>query len=200
LARCLNPWPVIITACYRFVCQLDSMYRLVAMEHGLIRNGRCKLGNVGVRPNAGWYLSQVFTCRSDFYMAILDKLISLVAGRDNQLGSSDVFNTVLPLLTSESGLDGIIEKLNKSGLGSIASSWIRDGQNQPISAEQLQNALGDDHLDKLSNETGVPKGQLLSTLAENLPTLIDKLTPTGAIPEGGFTSAVLNLLRTRGAV
>ena len=133
-------------------------------------------------------------------MAILDKLISLVTGQDNQLGSTDVLNTVLPLLNSEGGLDGIIEKLNQSGLGSIASSWIRDGQNQPISAEQLHNALGYEHVDKLSNGTGVPKSELLSMLAQNLPTLIDKLTPTGAVPEGGFTSAVLNLLRTRGAV
>ena len=130
-------------------------------------------------------------------MALLDKLISSVMGRESQAGSADLLNKVLPLLTSEGALDGIVAKLNQSGFGSIVSSWIGNDENQPISAEQLRDALGDEHLDQLSDRAGVPKNQLLSTLSENLPTLIDQLTPTTTMPEGGFASAALKLLRAR---
>lgn len=131
-------------------------------------------------------------------MALLDKVISSVADRGGQPGSDELLNKVLPLLTSDGVLDQIVAKLNQSGLGTVVSSWMGNGDNQPISAEQIRNALGEAHLDQLSGQAGVPKDRLVSMLAENLPTLIDKLSPTGEKPAGGLASTALNLLRDRG--
>jgi uncharacterized protein YidB (DUF937 family) len=43
-----------------------------------------------------------------------------------------------------SGLGGLVQALQKNGLGDVVSSWISTGQNLPISAEQIQRGLGQD--------------------------------------------------------
>jgi uncharacterized protein YidB (DUF937 family) len=43
-----------------------------------------------------------------------------------------------------SGLGGLIGALTQGGLGNVASSWVGTGENQSVSAEQIQSALGND--------------------------------------------------------
>src|SRR5258705_13214187 len=40
------------------------------------------------------------------------------------------------------GLGGLLDKLQKGGLGNAANSWVGSGQNQPASPGQLGSALG----------------------------------------------------------
>ena len=40
------------------------------------------------------------------------------------------------------GLGGLLEKLQQSGHGDVAKSWVGSGQNQPISPGPLGSALG----------------------------------------------------------
>src|SRR5262249_45986899 len=42
------------------------------------------------------------------------------------------------------GLGGLLDKLQKGGLGNAINSWIGPGQNQPVSPGQLGSALGPD--------------------------------------------------------
>ena len=46
------------------------------------------------------------------------------------------------LLNQVGGLNGLQELMGKAGLGEQVSSWIGNGQNLPVSAEQIQSALG----------------------------------------------------------
>src|SRR4051812_13388018 len=39
------------------------------------------------------------------------------------------------------GLGGLLDKLQKGGLGGMTSSWVGSGQNQPVSPGQLGSAL-----------------------------------------------------------
>ena len=39
------------------------------------------------------------------------------------------------------GLGGLLDKLQKGGLGDVANSWVGSGQNQPVSPKQLSPAL-----------------------------------------------------------
>ena len=63
-----------------------------------------------------------------------------------------------------------------------AHSWVGTGPNKTISQGELANALGSDTLDKLSQQTGMERGDLLSGLSQYLPNFVDRLTPQGRVP------------------
>jgi uncharacterized protein YidB (DUF937 family) len=52
--------------------------------------------------------------------------------------------------TSLGSLQGLINELQQSGLGPQVASWLGSGANQPITAEQLEKALGEGFIDKIS--------------------------------------------------
>lgn len=63
--------------------------------------------------------------------------------------------------------------------GGIISSWIGTGKNLPISVEQIQQALGKEKIQQLSETAGMSPEDVKAKLAEHLPNIIDKLTPDG---------------------
>ena len=83
------------------------------------------------------------------------------------------------------GLGGLLQQLQQGGLGEAAQSWVSTGQNLPVSADQLQSALGADRIDALAQQVGMPAGDLSSQLAQFLPQVVDQLTPDGQLPTGG---------------
>ena len=73
----------------------------------------------------------------------------------------------------------------QGGLGGVFRSWVSDGENQPISAEQLQNVLHVGAFEQAAQNAGIDPNQLTGMMSTLLPHLVDKLTPNGQIPEGG---------------
>jgi uncharacterized protein YidB (DUF937 family) len=80
------------------------------------------------------------------------------------------------------GITGLQQTFDSNGLGSLISSWIGTGANQPISPSQLESAFGGGGFDQLARKAGVSTSQIPSILAMVLPALIDKLTPDGNVP------------------
>lgn len=80
------------------------------------------------------------------------------------------------------GLGGLIESLTRSGHGDIANSWVGRGTNQSIAPDQVADAIDPEMVDQLSQQTGMPRGDLLSGLADVLPGVVDQLTPEGRLP------------------
>jgi uncharacterized protein YidB (DUF937 family) len=80
------------------------------------------------------------------------------------------------------GLNKLIKDLQDSGHGQVAQSWVGRGPNQQIAPNDLASALGSDTIDALSKHTGMGRQQLLSGLSQNLPELVDQLTPEGRLP------------------
>ncbi|GJE16302.1 YidB family protein [Methylobacterium marchantiae] len=81
------------------------------------------------------------------------------------------------------GLDGLIDRFQRGGLGDAMNSWIGHGQNQPVKPQRLADALGSDTVNTLQSRTGLSRDDLLSQLAQALPGVIDGLTPQGRRPE-----------------
>ncbi len=69
------------------------------------------------------------------------------------------------------GLGGLLQKLQGGGLGDQVSSWLSSGHNLPITADQIQSALGDEHVQQIASHLGVPVDQLMAHLAEHLPSI-----------------------------
>jgi uncharacterized protein YidB (DUF937 family) len=89
------------------------------------------------------------------------------------------------------GLGGLLDKLQKGGLGNAANSWVGSGQNQTVSPGQLGSALGPDIIKVLAQRSGLSEEEITNQLSKTLPGLVDKLTPQGRLP----TVAELSELR-----
>jgi uncharacterized protein YidB (DUF937 family) len=55
------------------------------------------------------------------------------------------------------------------------------GENQPVSTSQVQEALGSDQIRAIATKMGVDPNLASQFLAEYLPKIVDKLTPTGKV-------------------
>jgi uncharacterized protein YidB (DUF937 family) len=81
------------------------------------------------------------------------------------------------------GLNDLLKQFQNSGQGEKAQSWVSTGQNQPIEPSELQNALGEERIAWLMQQTGLSREELLDGLSRELPEAVDKLTPQGRLPE-----------------
>ena len=80
------------------------------------------------------------------------------------------------------GLDSLLKQFTQSGHGDVAQSWVGTGQNKSISPTELEHALGDDTVNSLAEQAGLSKVALLQGLSEQLPGMVDQMTPQGRIP------------------
>ncbi|ACA18154.1 protein of unknown function DUF937 [Methylobacterium sp. 4-46] len=81
-----------------------------------------------------------------------------------------------------SGLGEMLERFQQAGQGPVAQSWVGHGPNQPISPQQLEQAIGPDVLQVLAQRTGLPREELLERLSRDLPQAVDRYTPDGRVP------------------
>jgi uncharacterized protein YidB (DUF937 family) len=118
-------------------------------------------------------------------MGLLDTLLGGLAGNSDTAGGQNPLAPALTaLLAQNGGLQGLMAKFSQGGLGDVFSSWVGMGQNQPVSASQLQSVLGSEQIHALAAKLGVDPAQASGFLADHLPKIVDKLTPAGQIDAG----------------
>lgn len=81
------------------------------------------------------------------------------------------------------GLQGLIQNFQEKGLGNAVASWVSTGPNQPVSSDQIQQALGSETVQNLAQKFGFSSDKIKAGLASLLPQVIDKLTPDGQVPD-----------------
>jgi uncharacterized protein YidB (DUF937 family) len=120
-------------------------------------------------------------------MGILDSLEN--SGILGQLGAA-----VLPVVLGEvmgtgsqagnqgGTLNTIVAKLEQAGLGSQVKSWIGNGQNLPITGDQVKQVLGSDVVRQLAAKYNIPIDQVAEVLAHQLPQAVDHASPDGKLP------------------
>jgi uncharacterized protein YidB (DUF937 family) len=102
---------------------------------------------------------------------------------------------VLQMLQSQpGGVAGIVQKFEQAGLGGIAQSWLGAGQNQPVSGEQVQSALGAGPVGQVAEQLGVPPQAAAGHIAQFLPLILDHLSPGGQLPQDGGLSGLEGLV------
>ena len=89
------------------------------------------------------------------------------------------------------GLGDLLKQLQQSGHGETANTWVGPGQNKPIAPGDLAKALGADQINGLMSQTGLSREDLLSGLSQQLPGVIDHLTPDGRLPSDDEVSGRL---------
>ena len=80
------------------------------------------------------------------------------------------------------GLGDLLKQFQDNGMGDVADSWVSQGPNKDISTSDLARSIGADDIDALSRRFGVSQDEMLSGMQQQLPGLIDQLTPDGRLP------------------
>ena len=86
------------------------------------------------------------------------------------------------VIDKHGGIQGLTDQFEKQGLGATIKSWIGSGDNQPITPDQVQQAVGPDIIKDMAAKLGITPQELAAKLSTVLPTAVDKLTPNGTIP------------------
>ena len=86
------------------------------------------------------------------------------------------------------GVGGLLSMFEQAGLGHVAQSWVGNGQNQPVSPDQLQSVFGQDRVQNMASQAGMQPQDFLSQLSQHLPNAVNGMTPNGQVPNEGTVS------------
>lgn len=96
---------------------------------------------------------------------ITNGLNGLLSDADGKINIQDLVGNLM----QDGGLQGIID------------SWLGDGSNAPISADQIKGIFGQEKVQSFANELGVSAGNISDSLAEAIPQMIDKSSSGGSL-------------------
>jgi uncharacterized protein YidB (DUF937 family) len=133
-------------------------------------------------------------------MGFLDGILAQVTGATGGANpqQAGLVATVLAIVQSQpGGLTGLVQRFQQHGLQDVIASWITTGPNQSITPAQVHQVLGEENVQQIAQQHGLDATQVTSQLSQILPTLVDKLTPNGELPEGA--GALGDLLKGFGA-
>lgn len=99
-------------------------------------------------------------------------------------GDSNVIGGVMDSLLGggdKMDLGSLVSGLKEKGLGSVAESWLGDGENKDISADQLKDVLGGGEVAAAAAKLGTDEDSLLDGLKNALPQIVDQSSSGGSL-------------------
>ncbi len=133
-------------------------------------------------------------------MGLLDKVMGGLTGKLADSGvQSNLMESVIGMINNPEtgGLQGLVQSFKDKGLEGVVSSWVGKGENLPVSGEQIGQVISSEKIQQIAGKLGISGAEVTTMLAGLLPKVIDKLTPDGAVPEGGAVEQGLNLLKNK---
>ncbi|PIE29222.1 hypothetical protein CSA57_09445 [candidate division KSB3 bacterium] len=100
------------------------------------------------------------------------------------LSLEKVIAALQELVTGSDGkldLAGLVSNLNGQGLVDIAQSWLGNGENLPISMEDVKKLFGSEKLSQLASQLDLDEDSFVGGVVEALPNIIDKSSPDGSL-------------------
>ena len=78
-------------------------------------------------------------------------------------------------------MGSLMGKLKDGGLGGQVDSWMGDGDNEPVSPDQLKSALSEEELAAASEKMGCDPDTAAQQMCDALPGLADKFSGGGSM-------------------
>ena len=129
-------------------------------------------------------------------MGLLDSVAGAVLGKfgGDQGGMAQI---AMEMFNQHGGISGVLDKFKAGGLGDAAASWVGKGENIPVSADQISSVLGSGAIAEMAEKFGLTPEVLSAKIAQHLPTVVDKMTPNGAVEadSGSLLNTVLGMLK-----
>ena len=113
-------------------------------------------------------------------MGLFDSLAGSMLGK---LGGDrgTMVQIAMDLLNKHGGISGVLQMFKDRGLEQEVNSWVGLGKNLSITPEQVASVLGQGELAQMAAKFGISPMDLSNKIAENLPGVVDKLTPAGKV-------------------
>lgn len=109
---------------------------------------------------------------------------------------SEALTTLLGGKGGEIDLQALISQfMEGGGLENIVQSWLGDGSNNLISADQIGAILGNSKITDFASKLGIDSSQATEGLSEIIPQLIDKASSGGSLLDGLDVSSVLGMAK-----
>jgi len=80
------------------------------------------------------------------------------------------------------GLRDLVGQFQQSNHADVAKSWVDTGANRPVTPDMLASVLSEEQIATLMAHTGLSREALLRGMSDELPHVVDKLTPEGRVP------------------
>jgi uncharacterized protein YidB (DUF937 family) len=108
-------------------------------------------------------------------MGLLDSLVGGAVGAGLAVAAQRI-------IEQHGGVQGVVAQMQQHGLGDTVRSWVSNGPNAPISADQVHQVFGSGTIEEMAQRVGINPQQLSQQLAQFLPQAVDHLTPNGQVP------------------
>ena len=96
------------------------------------------------------------------------------------------------------GLSDLLAKFQAKGLGDTVASWIGNGDNLPISAEQIKAVMGNAQVAAIAQKLGLSPADASGAISKLLPQLVNHLSPQGKLPADDLLQQGLAMLQSFG--
>jgi uncharacterized protein YidB (DUF937 family) len=113
-------------------------------------------------------------------MGFMNDLTARLGGSQGSDGGVAVLHK---MVRSSGGLQGLIWKLSRNGLGQQAQSWVSTGENQPVTGSQVREAIDARQLKAIADQAGLTPEETSDQLARVLPVVVNQATPQGQLPD-----------------
>src|SRR5713226_5674956 len=95
--------------------------------------------------------------------------------------ATSLLSGLLAFINQSGGPSGLLDRFKNSGSGDWVSS-VLNGNAKAISADHVENALGQTAIGTIASKAVISAGAASSALAFMLPKLMQGLAPGGAVP------------------
>ena len=112
----------------------------------------------------------------------LGDLVGQALGGDKAKSAALIAGT-LYMVRKLGGFEKVVEMFQQKGLGKLANTWLSQGNNAALPADEVTRVFGKDAVAVVANKAGVPIEQASSAIGQMLPELLNQLSPHGSLIE-----------------
>jgi uncharacterized protein YidB (DUF937 family) len=123
----------------------------------------------------------------------LNDILNKLGGQHGEQGGISAISN----LFDEDNLQGIMSKLESSGLGQQVQSWVGKGQNMPVSESEIKNAVDPQKLQQVAQQQGMSSDEVADHVAQALPHVVDQATPNGQVPKQSSIHSMMGILKKK---
>ncbi len=108
------------------------------------------------------------------------KMLGQLGSGGGQAQVPNAGNLLADVMSSSGGVQGLLGQFEQAGFGDHVRSWIGNGENWPISPQEIEQVIPPQQLDQFAQAHGLPAGAVSSVLAQLLPHAVNAATPDGS--------------------
>lgn len=120
-------------------------------------------------------------------MSLLDNIAKKFltdTNNDGKVDAQDVAAAFKNLVSENSDaldFNGLVEKFKNANLSDTVASWLSNGENKPISSQQIEQVFDTEKLAAFASSLKIELAEAKEMLAKAIPNLVDKFSSDGKL-------------------